>query len=278
MPDRPVTTWACTNKVGGRPSIAPRACGSPTARRGWCHVVRHRQDEGGISSLIMNGDSRKAVLDNALLRVLAVTPLSALTAPLAPSDDGGRQQLDPSASDVCCSAPASAAFASLRPSGGLRFSLVNPCGEPPAAIAIPLLLEAHAPRAGPGPPALHGVKSPDRLARTSGGVVIAEVRPGGRTRQKFWLGPKGLPSPELDPAQPRWESLIIERRNGVVRMERGELRSVAIAVHEVSSGIRPLTTNFTRRRAAPLDADPRPAPRTRGQPRDRHVRDRDGPR
>jgi len=118
MPDRPVTTWACTNKVGGRPSIAPRACGSPTARRGWCHVVRHRQDEGGISSLIMNGDSRKAVLDNALLRVLAVTPLSALTAPLAPSDDGGRQQLDPSASDVCCSAPASAAFASLRPSGG----------------------------------------------------------------------------------------------------------------------------------------------------------------
>ena len=57
--------------------------------------------------------------------------------------------------------------------------------------------------------------------------------PCGRTGQKFWLGPKGLPSPELDPAQPRWEALIIERRNGVVRMERDELSSFVIAVHEV---------------------------------------------
>jgi hypothetical protein len=52
-------------------------------------------------------------------------------------------------------------------------------------------------------------------------------------RSVFWLGPKGLPSPELDPAQLRWEALIIERRNGVVRMERDELSSFVIAVHEV---------------------------------------------
>jgi hypothetical protein len=31
----------------------------------------------------------------------------------------------------------------------------------------------------PRPPELHGVKSPDRLTRTSGGVVIDEVRPAG---------------------------------------------------------------------------------------------------
>jgi hypothetical protein len=78
----------------------------------------HRQDEAGISSLIMNGDSRKAVLDNALLRVLAVTPLSALTAPFAPSDAAGRQQMATSPSDVGCSPPASAAPATMRPPGG----------------------------------------------------------------------------------------------------------------------------------------------------------------
>jgi hypothetical protein len=60
--------------------------------------------------------------------------------------------------------------------------------------------------------------------------------PCGRTGQKFWFGPKGLPSPELDPAQPRWEALIIERRSGVVRMERGELSSFVIAVHEFVVG------------------------------------------
>jgi hypothetical protein len=40
-------------------------------------------------------------------------------------------------------------------------------------------ISTHDPRAGPGPPALHGVKSPDRLATTSGGFVIVEVRPTG---------------------------------------------------------------------------------------------------
>jgi len=79
----------------------------------------HCQGEGGISSLNMNGDSRMPVLDNALLlRVLAVTPLSVSTAPPACL----RRCVPPAAGHFglgcCCSAPASAAFATLRPSGG----------------------------------------------------------------------------------------------------------------------------------------------------------------
>jgi hypothetical protein len=40
------------------------------------------------------------------------------------------------------------------------------------------------------PPALDGVKSPARLATTSGGVVIVRARPKWRARQKFLLGPR----------------------------------------------------------------------------------------
>jgi len=55
--------------------------------------------------------------------------------------------------------------------------------------SIALLLIRMRVRSRPVPPALHDVKSPDRLTRTSGGFVIVEVRPDGRTRQKFLLGP-----------------------------------------------------------------------------------------
>ena len=58
----------------------------------------------------------------------------------------------------------------------------------------------------PGPPELHVVKSPDRLARTSGRVVIVEVRPAGESARSS-CSAQGLPSPELDPAQLRREPL-----------------------------------------------------------------------
>jgi hypothetical protein len=51
----------------------------------------------------------------------------------------------------------------------------------------------------PRPPALHGVKSPDRLATTSGGVVIVNVRPTGEPARTS-CSAQGLPSLELDPA------------------------------------------------------------------------------
>ena len=51
----------------------------------------------------------------------------------------------------------------------------------------------------PEPPELHVIKPPDRLTRTSGGFVIVEVRPAGRTRQKFLLGPPGFPLRNLTP-------------------------------------------------------------------------------
>ena len=56
--------------------------------------------------------------------------------------------------------------------------------------------------------------------------------PWGPTRQNFWLGPKGLPSPELDPAQLRWEALIM--RTTQWRRSHGTRRTeFVIAVHEV---------------------------------------------
>ena len=61
--------------------------------------------------------------------------------------------------------------------------------------------------------------------------MIVEVRPTGEPARSS-CSARGLPSPELDSAPLRWESLIIERRSGVVRKERAELRSVAIAVHD----------------------------------------------
>ena len=54
---------------------------------------------------------------------------------------------------------------------------------------------------GPGPPALHGVKSTARLATTSGGFAIVEVRPAGEPARTS-CSAQGLPSPELDPASP----------------------------------------------------------------------------
>ena len=55
--------------------------------------------------------------------------------------------------------------------------------------------------ARPGPPALLGVKSPDRLTTTSGGFPIVEVRPAGEPARTS-CSAQGLPSPELDPASP----------------------------------------------------------------------------
>src|ERR1019366_7003438 len=119
MPDLPVTTWACTNKVGGRPSIAPRACGSPTARRGWCHVVRP-SPRRGRHFLPHNewGFSEGRFGHGPAQGPCAVTPLSVSTAPPACL----RRCVPPAAGHFglgcCCSAPPSAAFATLRSSGG----------------------------------------------------------------------------------------------------------------------------------------------------------------
>jgi hypothetical protein len=65
--------------------------------------------------------------------------------------------------------------------------------------------------------------------------VIVDVRPTGEPARSS-CSAQGLPSPELDPAPLRWELLIIERRSGVVRTERGEPRSGAIAVHDQTTG------------------------------------------
>lgn len=43
-------------------------------------------------------------------------------------------------------------------------------------------------------PTLHGRKSPDRLTPTSGGLVIDDDRPKGRSRQNFVLGPRAARS------------------------------------------------------------------------------------
>ncbi len=56
----------------------------------------------------------------------------------------------------------------------------------------------------PRPPALHGVKSPARLATTSGGLVIVHVRPSGEPARSS-CSARGLPSPGLDSApRRRW--------------------------------------------------------------------------
>jgi hypothetical protein len=55
------------------------------------------------------------------------------------------------------------------------------------------------------PPSLHGVKSPSRLARTSGGIAIVEVRPAGELARTS-CSAQELPSPELDPASLRRKS------------------------------------------------------------------------
>jgi hypothetical protein len=61
-----------------------------------------------------------------LMAVDSPHSLSAPTAPIAPLRRCGRQQLATSASDVCCSASMSAAFVTLRPSGGTaEFSMIH---------------------------------------------------------------------------------------------------------------------------------------------------------
>jgi hypothetical protein len=72
--------------------------------------------------------------------------------------------------------------------------------------------------ARPGPPELHGVKSPDRLTRTSGGIVIVEVRPAGEPARVL-ARPEGFPLRNLTPYSSGGSRLIIERRSGVVRGE-----------------------------------------------------------
>ena len=48
--------------------------------------------------------------------------------------------------------------------------------------------------------------------------------------------PRGFPLRNLTPLRSGGSRLIIERRSGVVRTERGELRSGAIAVHDQTTG------------------------------------------
>ena len=69
-----------------------------------------------------------------------------------------------------------------------------------------------------GPPALHGVKSTARLATTSGGFAIVEVRPTGEPARTS-CSAQGLPSPELDPASPPVE--IAVRRTTQRRRSQG---------------------------------------------------------
>jgi hypothetical protein len=88
-------------------------------RGGGRHLVHPSESRGGISSLVMNGDSRMPVLDNVQLR----DPAPPLRSPsrrlgLRSSDNAGRQQLATSPSIVSCSTPAPAAPATVRSSGG----------------------------------------------------------------------------------------------------------------------------------------------------------------
>ena len=63
------------------------------------------------------------------------------------------------------------------------------------------------------PPALHGVKSPARLATSSGGLVIVHDRPSGEPPELL-ARPRGLPSPGLDPARCRWSSSVMRTTQG----------------------------------------------------------------
>jgi len=88
----------------------------------------------------------------------------------------------------------------------------------------------------PEPPALRRVKSPARLATSSGGLVIVHVRLSGEPARTS-RSAQGLPSPGLDPARCRWSSSVMRTtQRSVVPNERGKLRSGA---DRLSPGGRP---------------------------------------
>jgi hypothetical protein len=62
-------------------------------------------------------------------------------------------------------------------------------GQPPAGATDRKKWGAR-PTRRTGPPALHGVKSPDRLATTSGGFVIVEVRPASSPARTSCSAPR----------------------------------------------------------------------------------------
>ena len=102
----------------------------------------------------------------------------------------------------------------------------------------------------------------------SGGIVIVEVRPAGEPARSSCCAERASPSPELDPAQLRWNSLSSERRSGVVRgQNRIEERHLNVAIVPVARRARPALLSAYKTHAVilitPLADPPLPAIRLR---------------